>query len=288
MHRPSDWHISPFKPFGVEIVCDLSLGVDAEGAQKLRDLYDQHKLLLFRHQALDEAQHAETIAIFDRVLTARGEFREISSDGNLGMGPLAFHSDLAFTDEPFRLISLHAKEVTDGQSWTAFANGAAAARRLFPDRREHLKQAEALTVISVIQSHREVAFDPPAFLPQQRRPAIIAHPRTGEDILYISEMQTARIEGLPQAESDGLLAELFDALYDDAHVYRHHWNNGDLLIWDNIALQHARCDLTGMIPRRLQRIVGADHSFFDLCPQFDLEDPRVAAWGSGDTLVVAE
>src|SRR3712207_4964518 len=97
-------------------------------------------------------------------------------------------------------------------------------------------------------------------------------------------MQTARIEGLSQADSDTLLGRLFDALYDPTNVYEHRWNNGDLVIWDNIALQHARCDLTGMRPRRLQRIAVADKSFFDLCPQFDLADPRVAAWASGETL----
>jgi taurine dioxygenase len=100
-------------------------------------------------------------------------------------------------------------------------------------------------------------------------------------------MQTARIEGYNQRDSDALLSALFDAVYAESNVYRHFWNNGDFVIWDNLALQHARCDLTGMIPRRLQRVAIADKSFFDLCPQFDLGDPRISAWASGEKLKVS-
>lgn len=113
------------------------------------------------------------------------------------------------------------------------------------------------------------------------------HPKTGEPILYISEMQTARIEGYDRRDSDALLSALFDAVYAESNVYRHFWNNGDFVIWDNLALQHARCDLTNMIPRRLQRVAIADKSFFDLCPQFDLGDPRISAWASGEKLKVS-
>jgi taurine dioxygenase len=145
---------------------------------------------------------------------------------------------------------------------------------------------DAITVISIIQSHRAVRYDVPEFLPQQRRPAILAHPRTREPLLYISEMQTARIEGLDEADSDATLCALFEALYAPEHVYEHRWQNGDLLIWDNYALQHARCDLTGMIPRTLQRVAVADKSFFDLLPQFKIGDPRLDAWAAGSKLDV--
>ena len=97
-------------------------------------------------------------------------------------------------------------------------------------------------------------------------------------------MQTARLNGLAPGQSEALLQELFGYLYASDNVHQHEWRNGDLVIWDNIALQHSRPDLTGCTPRRLQRIAVADKSFFDLCPQFDLGDPRVAAWAAGEKL----
>lgn len=286
MNMTPRWTGRPLEPFGLELEADLDQPLTSEDQSALRDLLAEHKLLLFRNQKLSEADQVRVMSALGSVLGGQGEYREISSDGNLGAGPLAYHSDLAFTEEPFKVLSLHALEVNDGQSWTSFANGVTVLEQLPQPLRDKLDGRDALTVISVVQSHREVEFDPPSFLPQQRRPAIVPHPTTGEPVLYISEMQTARLEGLGQAESEELLQQLFSALYAPENVYRHHWCNGDFLIWDNIALQHARCDLTGMHPRRLQRVAIADKSFFDLCPQFDLADPRIAAWASGQKLQV--
>ncbi|MCC6942307.1 MAG: TauD/TfdA family dioxygenase [Novosphingobium sp.] len=153
---------------------------------------------------------------------------------------------------------------------------------------ERLKDRDALTVISMIQTHRTVGYNVPDFLPHMVRPAVITHPRTAEPVLYVSDMQTARIEGLAKVESDALLQDLFAHLYDPANVYRHHWRNGDLVIWDNVALSHSRCDLAGMHPRKMQRVCCARRSFFDLLPNFSLDDPRIAAWGKGEVLVLED
>ncbi len=276
----------PLEPFGIIIDRDMAQPLNATEGAALRALMDRHRLLVFRDQRLSEDAQVAAIGHLGRVLGSRGEHRTISSDGNLGAGPLAYHSDLAFTEEPFKYLSLHALAVNDDESWTRFANGAAAVARIDPALRTKVAGLDAITVISAIQTHRALGYDVPDFLPQQRRPTIIAHPRTGEPILYISEMQTARIEGLDQAESDATLETLFAALYAPEHVYEHRWRNGDLLIWDNIALQHARCDLAGMSPRMLQRVAVADKSFFELLPQFTLDDPRIRAWGQGDELMV--
>ena len=54
----------------------------------------------------------------------------------------------------------------------------------------------------------------------------------------------------------------------------------------NIAMQHSRPDQTNTGKRRLRRITVADKTFFQLCPQFSIEEPRIIAWGSGATLVI--
>ena len=275
-------------PFGFEIKgLQLNRPLDVEEAERIVALFRQHKLLVFRDQKLSEDDQARIMALLGPVLGATGEYRVLSSDGNLGDGPLDWHSDLAFTDTPFEAISLHALEVNDGQSWTAFTNGAAVLASLPDALKAQIRGRDARTVISMIQTHRAVTWDVPDFLPQIVRPMVIRHPYTGEEVLYINHMQTARIEGLPRAESDALLEQLFDQLYDESAVYRHHWRNGDLVIWDNIATQHSRCDLKGMHPRRLQRVCCAEKSFFELLPEFSLDDPRIAAWGRGEVLDIS-
>lgn len=125
-----------------------------------------------------------------------------------------------------------------------------------------------MTAIATIQSHRTVDYDTSSDLPHQIRPVVISHPRTDEPLLYVGNMQTTRIVGMDREHSDATLDALFRELYREDRIYRHNWNNGDLVIWDNIALQHSRGDLTGMTPRQLQRIVVADKSFSTCCLSF--------------------
>ena len=287
MNMPA-WRERLLEPFGVEIALALAWPLPEGFEQRVVELFDRHKLLVFRGQRLTEADQVRVLELFGRVLGAHGEYREISSDGALGSGPLAWHSDLAFTEEPFKVISLHAVAVNDGESWTAFADGTAAAAALPADLATTIAGREAITTIAPVQTHRAVGYDTPTELPHQVRPLLIPHPRTGEPVLYISEMQTSRVLGMDRAESDATLAALFERLYAEAAVHRHHWNNGDLVIWDNIALQHSRGDLAGMTPRKLQRIVVADKSFFDLLPQFQVGDAMISAWGSGDKELVLD
>jgi taurine dioxygenase len=282
------WGERPLEPFGMEIDVRLQWPLPEGFEQRMVALFDRHKLIVFRGQHLSEADQVRVLENFGKVLGSHGEYREISSDGALGSGPLTWHSDLAFTPEPYKIISLHAVAVNDGESWTAFANGVEAAASLPEELSATIADREALTVISAIQSKRAVGYDTSDEIPHQRRPLLIPHPRTGEPVLYISDMQTARIVGMDRDASDATLGALFDRLYAPERVYTHHWNNGDFVIWDNIALQHSRCDLTGMTPRRLQRIVIADKSFFDLLPQFKIGEKRIRDWGSGGKELVLD
>jgi taurine dioxygenase len=70
-------------------------------------------------------------------------------------------------------------------------------------------------------------------------------------------MQTYCIEGLDKAQSDALLAQAFAAMYAPEAVYEHTWREGDLLIWNNIALQHARGHVGQGAPRTLRRVAFA-------------------------------
>ena len=284
----SPWMERQLAPFGMEIDIRLEWPLPEGFEERLVELFDRHKLLVFRNQALPESDQVKLLENFGRVLGSHGEYREISTDGGLGAGPLTWHSDLAFTEEPFKVISLHAVAVNDGQSYTDFVNGVDTAATLPAALAAKVAGREAMTMIAPIQTHRTVGYDSSQDMPHQVRPVIIPHPRTGEPVLYISDMQTTRIIDMDREESDATLDALFAELYRDDRIYRHRWNNGDIVIWDNIALQHARGDLAGMSPRKLQRVVVADKSFFDLLPQFKVGDERVSAWGSGGKQLVLD
>jgi taurine dioxygenase len=102
--------------------------------------------------------------------------------------------------------------------------------------------------------------------PWYEHPVIARHPRTGVEIVMAGAMHTDSIVGVPAAESDALLREIFAILYDPANVLRHAWSVGDLVLWDNIALQHGRRDIPLDEPRTLQRVVLGDYTPSELVP----------------------
>jgi alpha-ketoglutarate-dependent taurine dioxygenase len=68
---------------------------------------------------------------------------------------------------------------------------------------------------------------------------------------------TKEIVGLPDIESEALLAELFAHLYQPSARWNHEWRPGDLVVWDNIAMQHARPNVAGNGPARTLRKVAS-------------------------------
>jgi taurine dioxygenase len=273
-------------PFGVEVEIDLSRPIDADRREALRALLYRKKLLVFRNQSLSETDQIRVLGYFGRVLPPEEEHKELDLDGDFGRSRIGFHADLIFTPEPYKLLSLYALEVDDDGTSTRFVDGGHAARALPPVLRAQVEGLRAMSVTPQVQSHREVDYDPPAYIRRHSQPVIIDHPVTGEPILFVTELQTARIEGLPREESDALLAELFSWLYAEDEVAEHHWRNGDLVIWDNIALQHGRADQSATGVRRLRRVIVADKGFYELCPEFTRGDPKILAWGHGEKYTV--
>lgn len=278
--------VSELRSIGAEVDFDLSRQLDAVQQEALKALLYDRGLLLFRGQSLSDEDQTRVLGYFGPVLEEEGGHREIAADGNLGCCRLLFHSDLAFTPEPFKLLSLYGLDVDPDRNMTLFASAAKAAEALGAGLRKRIAKLEVRTVIPPSQVERATSYDTPDFLPQVTGPMLLPHPVTGRSILNVSEMQTSRVEGLPPAESETLLEELFDHLYAPSNCYEHRWRNGDLVIWDNIALQHARPDQANTGRRRLRRVAVATKTFFQLCPQFDLLDPRILAWGSGAKLMV--
>jgi taurine dioxygenase len=114
--------------------------------------------------------------------------------------------------------------------------------------------------------------DVPEQSPRATHRVVWSHPVTGERGLLVNENQTTRIDGLPEEESRGLLVELFDLMYRSDEVYEHRWQQGDLVIWHNLAVQHARGDLGGDGERTLRRVALGEKGFWEQCPTLRYED----------------
>ena len=99
--------------------------------------------------------------------------------------------------------------------------------------------------------------------PPVSHPAVMVHPVSGAKVLYANPGYAACIDGWEKADSDAVLAFLFRHQLQDAFLYDHHWTEGDLMMWDNIAtLHYAVADYGAHQHRMMQRCqVMADQVF---------------------------
>jgi alpha-ketoglutarate-dependent taurine dioxygenase len=69
------------------------------------------------------------------------------------------------------------------------------------------------------------------------RPLVKVHPVTSRPALFIGR-HAYGIPGLPEAESEKLLADLVDFACRPPRTYAHSWRPGDVVIWDNRCVLH--------------------------------------------------
>jgi len=259
----------PLAPFGATIDLDLKGSVSGDQIDALRELFDRRHLLLFTGQSLSAADQRRVCGWFGPVEEDKpaSRFTTEPEMGALGAGELAFHSDMACTPAPLIGLSLLAIEVEERSSTTMFVDAMAAARDLPEILRRRIEGLHVMNLWPSELAQRQRSHLAPAGWPGAAHPVLKPHPRTGEPILYLNANQSDRIVELEAAESEDLIQALFQRLYAPAHRYEHHWRNGDFIVWDNLALQHARKPVPPGVVRTLQRVEIGACPWSDMAPE---------------------
>ncbi|HEY6533440.1 MAG TPA: TauD/TfdA family dioxygenase [Acidimicrobiales bacterium] len=247
--------------------------LDEETIARLRDVFDERSILVFRDLDIDEDfQRYLVFALIGEEpppqapehAAHRGPML-VSNKADGGAAPygrLLFHCDTMWAESPQPIISLYGVHVVDSSAPTQFVSMGAAWDALPDELRARVADLQA--------SHGQLEGGYPnrggdddvqdTHFDQSRStvtPVARLHPRTGRPMLYVSQQCTIEILDLPEDEMEALLAELFGHLYAPDRVLEHHWREGDLVIWDNLAVQHGRgtVDLNGA-ERTLRKVFG--------------------------------
>lgn len=246
------------EPLGAEIDADLSQPLDAAQQEKLVGLLWQHGLVLARGQQLTMERQREICGLAGPILLRGGETGVMNNEGGAyTTTELSWHADAAYTDAPFFALSLHALDVVADASSTRFVAVDRALESLPGDLRRKLEGARVEMISPGFDALAGRTCDTrdPVAVKRGEQPAIYRNPNSGRDGIWVSELQAARVLGMEWEESRDLLNAVFDHLYQPKHVFEHHWRTGDLVIWDNIALQHMRGSLKDCGRRVLQRVI---------------------------------
>lgn len=263
--------------FGSEVIgLDPRIPLDEETIDLLRDGFDQRGVLLFRGLDIDYAHQV----YLSKMLIRKEDFTDPSGadvaaiEDNFYIsnrreksaapfGRLQFHSDTMWSEQPAEVLSLYGVEVEEPVVPTTFVSSTQAWVTLPEELRQKVSGLRVLHTAGQLKRGdlSDVLVSTFHRAPSTVTPIAYAHPRTGETILYMCEQMTQEIVGMPPEEGEQLLDQLFHHMYDPANRWDHFWRKGDLVVWDNLAMQHARPNVVTDGPARTLR------KFFSPVPQ---------------------
>jgi len=242
-------------------------------------LYDERHLLVFRGQPWTLEQQVSLVELIAPALTAGGYVSNMDGRDEVN-GELFFHSDLTYSNVPLHGVSLYGELTSPENQPTYFADATAAFLRLPETLRSELigKRARFCHVPGKYNEKMHLA-DLDGNSTVADHEVFLALPRTGELAIFPNQMATVCVLDTSERRSEELLEELAARLYDPQYVYAHHWQTNDLLVWDNIAIQHARGSLKGThSPRVLRRVTfGLEETYTSLNSKYLERQTRYSA-----------
>jgi taurine dioxygenase len=247
--------------------------IDAATAGAVVDAFNRHCVLCFPGQKISAEDQQRFAAVFGK---ADAGFRKPPSEdfegarqrgvmlvtnirkdgkaiGFLPDGEMQFHSDGAHRDIPYRATTLFAIKIPSRGGETLFANLQAAYDALPEATKACIAGLKTRVVYRYDATSRDGTDEDDPNMPSAEHALVKIHPGSGRKSLYLSRLMTRNVVGMARAESDALLDELFAHAEKPDFVYAHRWTPGDLLIWDNRAVNHARADFPAEEVRLLRR-----------------------------------
>ena len=171
-------------------------------------------------------------------------------------GTFDWHIDGLTDDIPIKATLLSARGIADSGGETEFASTYAAYDDLTAEEQE---QFESIRVVHTLEAaQRRLNPDPsPEELamwrsrPAKEQPLIWKH-RSGRSSVVLGPTAD-HVVGMDPDAGQALLHDVMARATAPHLVYRHEWNVGDLVIWDNRGLLHRALPYDPMSPRDMHR-----------------------------------
>jgi alpha-ketoglutarate-dependent 2,4-dichlorophenoxyacetate dioxygenase len=248
--------------FGAEITgVDLTRLDDATFAA-IEEAFETYSVLVFPGQNLDDDAQIAFSRRFGDLEKTQGHIANnftishvsvitnLDPDGNLmavddprvqyRLGQRNWHSDSSFKRVPAKASLLHARKLPPDGGDTQFASLRAAYDALPEARKREL--ADKVAIHHYAYSRRNGGYaltneDEDKRFPPVPQAIIRENPVNGRKALYVGS-HASHIRGMPEAEGNALLKELLEFATQEKFTYLHHWQAGDLVMYDNRAALH--------------------------------------------------
>ena len=255
--------------FGVEVHgIDLAAVTHGDGYPQIRGLFEDHSLLLFRNQQLDEERQMVLASLFGPIEDRSPEAKTAAETGGPAPKPVMsrvsnnkddriradaedrhlqnlqanflWHTDSTFLPVPALANVLAARVLPSSGGATQFVSTRAAWAKLSAEERQRLRGA----VFRHRYAHSRAKISPElaeqelfCMWRDQAWRAVWPNPVNGKEALYIASHVFA-VEGMDDAQGQAWVDRLIQDSTGQQAVYSHDWRLGDVLIWDERATLH--------------------------------------------------
>ncbi|MBV9863515.1 MAG: TauD/TfdA family dioxygenase [Alphaproteobacteria bacterium] len=242
---------------GIEIRgLDLREPVGRALQDRLNRLFAEHSVLVFRDQRLSPQQLLAAVQLFGEVFPQQNprfalpecplihyiSNRDSYPDGKRYIPGAGYHTDHSNAAEPPKATVLHAVALPDSCGDTQYVNMHSAYEALPAALKARIEGLRAIHVYQSRHSERKLmALDnaAQAKVPEAvAHPLVRIHPETGRKAIYLNPIRVEGIVGMAEEEAMSLLDDLLAHATEERFQYRHRWQQGDVVMWDNRCLLH--------------------------------------------------
>lgn len=229
-----------FAPFSVEITGINVSSSEDEVIFNLKHLLANHGVVVIRHQWIDDAEFVSFLKRLGTLMFTAGEkpvpdqpwLNLVSNVGRDCTPRSVFHTDTSYVAQPPAYTALKAISLPEFGGETLFSNQYFAFETLPTQVKERLSSATVLHVATGVKLDNDQ--ESKAWHPLFQR-----HPISGKIALFLSTPERCQsIQGLNLEASQRAIRLLYQHSIRPHRLYRHHWQNGDLVIWDNRCTMH--------------------------------------------------
>lgn len=260
-----DINITPRdKGIGAEVRgIDLAQPLPDRAFETLQAAFDTHRLLIFRdvHWSVDQqvafsekfgaledfpdpkdqAEGHKTVLRVTNIDRATDTIKPVDDPGHKSftLGTSAWHIDSSFRTLPSKASVLYALEMPADGGDTMFADTTMAYDSLSEDRKRALEKMVIVHDFEETRRRHNLPPRPPAVqaaTPPARHP-LVTERKNGRRALFIGS-HAAGIEGMTYEDARALIDELEEICVRPEYTYRHQWQDGDMVMFDNICMMH--------------------------------------------------
>jgi taurine dioxygenase len=235
---------------------DLTRPVDADTRTVLNKTFVERSVLVVRDQHLEPKQVVAAVELFGDIFRQQNtrfsiegcpEIHYVSNDDSWPDGRRyipgdGWHTDHSNAAKPPKATVLHAVELPSKGGDTQYANTAAAYEGLPDKLRLRIAPLMGIHVYQSTHSARQLmslsSADKERVPNATLHPIVRTHSESGRPAIYINPIRIEGILGLDHKEALPLLDELLEHTTQEKFQYRHKWQAGDLVLWDNRCLLH--------------------------------------------------